>query len=594
MAKVNKVKNKKIENGDALWIFGFIVAIIPFIVQLKVMDISTNLQYYHHWNGVSIYADFFSYYKSWMIVIFAMLSLYSLYVKSTEEFISDYIKKELYIKLMGIFTFFILLSFIFSKYKYVAFFGFVDRFEGTLVWISYMIIMFTASIYLDSRAKVDYVLKALVYSSIVMSIIGFLQYKNINIFNFEPLKSLVTLGITGDPKIEAWKDVAYGTLYNPNYVGSYTAITIPVAIYMSINKYQSKIVRGISVVAIIFNMIFLLLSKSTAGIVGIIAEAIIIGVMLFLKSSKKRKVIIGVAVLVGIMIFIPVFKSTIYYIKISSIFKKEELKEEDSFIKEYKIIDDKTAEINLSGLYYKIKVLENGLELFDENDKQIEFYYDLSTGKLIPRDERYKPIEIHFYKKNKDVNILRFKLDDNNGNNLHFAINKGRIYLAGNVGQEIKEDKVKNPLFKGREKMGSARGYIWGRSIPEMIDENIIVGSGADTFTLRFPQNEFKIKQLVYRKIGIITDKAHNMYIQMGMAFGITGLVVFIAIIVNLFRLFIKRFKNLGASMKQGVLLCSIIGYLIVGIFNDTLVSVTPIFFLMLGMMYAMQRKGVE
>lgn len=594
MAKVNKAKNKKLENGDALWIFGFIVAIIPFIVQLKVMDLSTHLDYYYNWDGSDVYGDFFSYYKSWMIIIFAILSLYSVYIKSTEEFISDYIKKELYIKLMGIFTFFILLSFVFSKYKYVAFFGFVDRFEGTLVWISYMIIMFTASIYLDSRSKVDYVLKALVYSSIVMSIIGFTQYKNINIFNFEPLKSLVTLGVTGNPEIQAWKNIAYGTLYNPNYVGSYTAITIPVALYMSINKYQNKVVRGISVVAIIFNMIFLLLSKSTAGIVGVIAEAIIIGVILFLRSSNKRKIVIGVAALVGIMVFIPLFNQTRYFDKILEGTKKDIVKESDSDLKGYYTIDNEVGILDFGGLYYKIKYNDNNINFFDRNDNLLAYKYDASNGKILMENEVYNLMDIYFYKKSKDIKILKFIIKDEYRGSFNFGIKNGNIYLAGNVGQEIEEESARSILFKGREKIGSARGYIWGRSIYIMLKDNILIGSGADTFANVFPQNDFKMKRLIYRKIDLLTDKAHNMYIQMGMAFGVTGLVAFVAIVLNLIKLFVNRFKNLGVSMNQSILLCSIIGYLIVGLFNDTLVSVTPIFFLILGMMYAIQRKGVE
>ena len=127
-----------------------------------------------------------------------------------------------------------------------------------------------------------------------------------------------------------------------------------------------------------------------------------------------------------------------------------------------------------------------------------------------------------------------------------------------------------------------------------MLKENIILGAGADTFTLRFPQNEFKIKKVIYGTVLMVTDKAHNMYIQMGMAFGLTGVSAFILIVVNIIRLFLKKFKNLGASIKHVVLLSSLIGYLIVGVFNDTLVSVTPIFFLILGMMHAIERKGVE
>ena len=67
--------------------------------------------------------------------------------------------------------------------------------------------------------------------------------------------------------------------------------------------------------------------------------------------------------------------------------------------------------------------------------------------------------------------------------------------------------------FKGKEKLGSMRAYIWSRSIP-MLKDNLILGSGPDTFVYRFPQNDLIGLYYAYGTPNTIVDKPHNLYLQ--------------------------------------------------------------------------------
>jgi len=67
--------------------------------------------------------------------------------------------------------------------------------------------------------------------------------------------------------------------------------------------------------------------------------------------------------------------------------------------------------------------------------------------------------------------------------------------------------------------LGSARGYIWSRTIP-LLKEDMIIGSGPDTFALEFPQHEYDMKYQLYYTDRIIVDKSHNLFMQMFVEMG--------------------------------------------------------------------------
>ena len=144
--------------------------------------------------------------------------------------------------------------------------------------------------------------------------------------------------------------------------------------------------------------------------------------------------------------------------------------------------------------------------------------------------------------------------------------------------------------FEGKEKLGSSRGYIWSRTLP-LLKNCLITGYGPDTFTYNFPQNDVLAKYYSYSQFnqGFYTtvDKPHNMYLQIFYSSGLIALLAFLGIvifyIVDCFRLYaLKRDYRMEQVMGISVML-GIVGYLAAGFFNDSVVGVAPVFWILLG-----------
>ncbi|MFR1908046.1 MAG: O-antigen ligase family protein [Clostridium neonatale] len=154
--------------------------------------------------------------------------------------------------------------------------------------------------------------------------------------------------------------------------------------------------------------------------------------------------------------------------------------------------------------------------------------------------------------------------------------------------------------FAGKEKLGSARGYIWSRSIP-LLKDNLILGKGPDTFVLEFPQNDLIGKYYAYDTPNMTVDKPHNLYLQIALNNGLIALIAFLGImliyIVDSLKLYALK-KEYGTSELFGAAISlGVIGYLLAGVFNDSVISVAPIFWILLGVGVAvnyMNRKNAK
>lgn len=144
--------------------------------------------------------------------------------------------------------------------------------------------------------------------------------------------------------------------------------------------------------------------------------------------------------------------------------------------------------------------------------------------------------------------------------------------------------------FEGKEKIGSSRGYIWSRTLP-LLKNCLITGYGPDTYTYVFPQNDVLAKYYSYSQFNegfyITVDKPHNMYLQIFYSSGLISLLAFLGImifyLVDCFRLYAwKREYRMEQVMGISVML-GVVGYLAAGLFNDSIVGVAPVFWILLG-----------
>lgn len=137
------------------------------------------------------------------------------------------------------------------------------------------------------------------------------------------------------------------------------------------------------------------------------------------------------------------------------------------------------------------------------------------------------------------------------------------------------------------------RGYIWGRTIP-LMPEHLLIGAGPDCFLFVFPQDDVLGKLYAYGTGNIVVDKPHNLYLQIFINEGGVALLAFLGICAvylwDCVRLYGKNPRTAGAFRGIGVAL-GVIGYLFAGLFNDSTVMTSAVFWILLGIGVGMNRQ---
>ena len=158
--------------------------------------------------------------------------------------------------------------------------------------------------------------------------------------------------------------------------------------------------------------------------------------------------------------------------------------------------------------------------------------------------------------------------------------------INGNSKKDIDLEDPKSIGFAGKEKLASSRGYIWSRSLP-MLRNTLLLGTGPDTFVFEFPQNDLLGKLYAYDSATTIVDKPHNLYLQIALNEGVIALLAFLGIIliyiVDSIKLYALKSKFTENEIMGISVFLAVIGYLFAGIFNDSVISVAPIFWIVLG-----------
>ena len=168
-----------------------------------------------------------------------------------------------------------------------------------------------------------------------------------------------------------------------------------------------------------------------------------------------------------------------------------------------------------------------------------------------------------------------------------------KVTLVNHMGMPVYPEKAKRIGFKGMEKLGSGRGFITASTIP-LILKSPIIGYGPDSFLQVFNQDDIYTKMYVYGNPSELVDKPHNLYLLFAINFGVIGLVAFLFIVIYLLVKAKKRYKDESLS-KEALYVASIaavVAYMGGGLFNDSTSSVSPIFWVLLGV--AISKIGIK
>ena len=617
--KKDKIEKKKKSNdrikNDSLSreifeIFPILLLVIflPFIIRLKIIPLEGY--FYDFWTGERYNADFFTYFKQIFIYIITGWSILNTYL-----FTKDIKFHKLYY-FVGIYAFLVILSTVFSDFFSIALHGFNERREGMWIVLCYLLLMFSAI----NLVKTENQLKAILYSfgisGAIISVISIFQYYGMDIFSTEFAKNLmISKDIRAQVQefsIQFGEKYSYGVFYNPNYLGGYISFYAPLMLSFAVisKDIRERVIFG---VFFILSIVALYGSRSEAGVLGAAGAIVFLIILLTVryiikdksKEEYKKILITRLAPLCLVLILLPVSLSYVpisenplaklrteaFSILTPTVTKNANYKEIGP-INDIKQLDSNTIEmiINNKSTYIQTKDSSNLLIL--DNDKKIIWKQDISTldnNTNINLDsiKEYEAFLTINKSNNEDIYGVKYNISSY-GTVLNFLVKSEEIFLADRNYKPLdieKDLKVADYIgFEGKGKLGSNRGYLWSRSLPIMLN-NIIIGTGQDTFITEFPQNDIYARQVETFgwEPGILIDKPHNTFIQIGIHSGLISLIV---ILIGLILLITKSVKNIlynNVNYEYSLVIVAIFGFLLSSIFNDSILAITPIAYIFLG-----------
>lgn len=140
----------------------------------------------------------------------------------------------------------------------------------------------------------------------------------------------------------------------------------------------------------------------------------------------------------------------------------------------------------------------------------------------------------------------------------------------------------KNDFYSNYKHLFSNRMGIWINSL-SVSNNVLLIGHGPDTFAFYYPNDPSQPKGK-----RLFVDKPHNIYIQNLINIGGLGLISFLGIMVIFFYRSYRYLVIRGIDDEGGVLVLAlslgVLGYLLAGMFYDSTLHVSPIFWIILGL----------
>lgn len=615
--KANNSKTIKISRGSKYFtkngedsIFAILplimlVFLLPFIIRLK--PIPLHAEFYDFGTGERVNADFFTYYKQIFIYIITIWSLINVFLFSKKiKFTKAYY-------FMGAYAVLVILSSVLSKYPQIAFHGFTERKEGMWIVLCYLFLMFSTINLINTEKQIKILIHSIGISGLIIAVIAVFQYFGMDIFASDWGKRLIIpksiLEATSNFKINLGEKYSYSVFYNPNYLGGYMSLYVPLMLGYAIiqNNTTEKLYFILLAIVGLFATVF---SRSEAGVLGI---SIALGTMLImfivrrlLKNKKpeeyKKILLIKITpiflipiVLVVSLSYFPMESNPLERIRKEAInlVKPSDyvpLTKETGPINEIMQVDNSTVLIEIDKKPLNISIQKNNIVQVRDEFNSMVISADLSeTATIALPTDKYGNVKfiitpandkegagLNIYNANPDRYIKIYLITD------------GKMLSLSDSKYKIIEDLEMAPSigFEGKANLASGRGYIWSRSIP-IILRYPIIGSGQDTFITLFPNADIfgsqKEKLFYFWNMWTITDKPHNTYLQIGIHSGISSLLIGL---IGLFILLFKSFKTI--IVKNGDIIIHIIsfavlGFMISSIFNDSIIAITPIVYILLG-----------
>lgn len=483
---------------------------------------------------------------------------------------------------MIVYAFTIVISYAFSDYKQFALWGTFDRFEGTIVHLCYLFMMFYAINCVDGEKELSFIADTLFVAVTVACLIGVTQLTGHDFFDSTLGKLLLLGSHAGEFDLYMGSGGVYQTVYNINYVAFYLCMVVPILLNRIIDvtfdreNHPSRVSYRAWLIALFGLIIINIAGASSVGsIPGLVFAVIAVLTVRFTKAHRLRSILIIPAAyaVMAVLVSTGVFGS-----RFSPFIKSATDRPSIDEIS----MHDNTVEISVNGnrIIAEYGADEGGFSVRNELGQD----YALFT--LPGKEDRYEfdndalmGLVAFTPFMQDDIVFAQFDIA---GEHFTFAFTpQGPRYINASGKTEPIETAEHAGIFRNYS-FSNGRGYIWDTAIP-LVPRYIFCGAGADTFMFIFPQNDYITRFENTLWTGALYDKPHNMYLQIALSFGLTGLFAFIGMMTGAIVLAIKRFKEGKITSLTASVLIGITAFLMSALVNDSSVSVMPMFYGLLG-----------
>ena len=137
---------------------------------------------------------------------------------------------------------------------------------------------------------------------------------------------------------------------------------------------------------------------------------------------------------------------------------------------------------------------------------------------------------------------------------------------------------------------GTGRTYIWDKTL-DLVKDRPLLGYGGDSLAYNFPHYNIDARAGMTDE-HIITDKAHNQYMGILFGFGIIGFAAFVILMV------VAGISTITSMFKKSwalfIVSIFVLAFFAQAMFNDSLPGITPIAFVLFGVLFALKQQFGE
>jgi len=587
------------------WLFlpvALLMAVMPVVVRATQHFLSGDLYRLFLTNQKT---EIFSQYRARFLWMMAAIMLILLLVFCKKLFSGIDRLGWLYFVACGVFLLCLFLSTLLSNHRDTALWGMYDRAEGMMTQISYLILFLYTALSYRSAQDLKLIMVAMGVLIAVNSIMGISQFAGHDLMASDWVNSLV---VPDDMEgkisaIQFKKAKMYGTVNHYNYMGSIAAMAFPVCSVLALFEKRWKF-RLPLLLAALLSLMLLLGSTSRAGLVGTAAAVVLAAIFFRRLLFRHWKLVLSVfgGLLVAVIGLNFALQNAIFE-RVPMLFDDIVTVFSDTSDFDYKDeLPIRAVENTDTGAVITVQrdalflSSEEGQIVFrDQQGNEVPFTFN-EKGVLVTQNNAFADLSfrpVNSVDGNTPYTYLR--LIYNRKQLLQFYYDDTQIYLART--NTTKPMTLEEPpiagFLKGKERIGSMRGYIWSRTIP-ILPRYLALGAGPDCFIYEFPQDDVLGKLYAYGVGNIVVDKPHNLYLQIFVNEGGIALLAFLAICISYlwdcFRLYggKRRDPNGFRGIAVGL---GVAGYLFAGFFNDSTVMTSIMFWILLGVGVGMNRQ---